>query len=33
MKITVVIDNWSIGQDVKIILKTALSVMKNDGAV
>lgn len=27
------IDNWSIGQDVKIIIKTALSVIKNDGAV
>lgn len=27
------IENWSIGLDIKILLKTVLSVLKNDGAV
>lgn len=27
------IDNWSVGMDIKIIFKTVLSVLKNDGAV
>ena len=27
------IENWTIGLDIKILLKTVLTVLKNDGAV